>query len=139
MQKNMQNNFRLKAMANLLLLFSIVIWKTSCCSGELESLSGSILPSGGWVLFFYSPSDKFKFVPRPISLAGGIDGSRHTGVLTAGCFDHMSWTRKRSLSAQGSDVLVQLTLSFTPPFAPYDTPKTTGHPFECSGILQLKS
>jgi hypothetical protein len=45
-------------------------------------------------------------------------GSRHASALTAGCLDHMSWTRQTLAQREWLDVLVQLALSFTSSFAP---------------------
>jgi hypothetical protein len=102
----MQNNFGLKGKTNLFLLFSIVIRDSSLCSGMLESLSesGTILPCRR-CFFFDSPlaPDKFKFVPRPISLAGrhrwGLDTP---GSLPPATLITCRGLVKRWLSAQGS-------------------------------------
>jgi hypothetical protein len=71
-------------------------------------------PTEQRVAFFHSPIDRFKFVPRQISVAG-----RHRWGLDRKCahrrlrLDHLITCRglaKRSLSVDG---LVQLALSFT--------------------------
>jgi hypothetical protein len=56
-------------------------------------------------------------------------GSRHASVLTAGCFDYMSWTRQTLAQRARFDVLVQLALSFTSSFAPCDIRK-----FSCNSV-----
>jgi hypothetical protein len=106
-QKKMQKNFGLKGIIPLIF---------NC---DLEDRSGArialgVHPTKRRVGFsFHSPSDKFKFVPRPISLAGGTVpmGSRHTSSPPAAFIICRGFV-KRSLSAQGLDVLVQPALFF---------------------------